>query len=103
MTTMKKTQDNSERPVGGHSSAPTCSLSIRNGYETRLRNRRVAVFLLSDGSFTFRFKRLENGKVMEESIRLSEEAVAATFDCVCNLTREFGPLGSLTANAKADE
>jgi hypothetical protein len=59
----------------------------RDGYSTgsglKLKNRRVEVFYNKrTDEWWLRYKRLVDGKVKRQQIRLSGEALSATFHCV---------------------
>lgn len=58
---------------------------IIDAVKVKLHNRRVMVFLLNDGSYAFKFKRLAEGIPVTESLRLSNEATEAMVSCLCEL------------------
>ena len=55
------------------------------GMKIKLKNRRVIGCRLSDGGFTFRFKRLVDGQVHIERLRLTEEAAKAVCQIIFTL------------------
>lgn len=56
-----------------------------DGLEARLKNRRVTALLQHDGSIQFVFRRLSEGEVMNQTIRLSVEAVASMYGMALRL------------------
>lgn len=59
------------------------SKQIGGAFKIKLRNRRVHARGFADGSYEFKFKRYDDKEgILTQSIRLSEEAVAAMWKLI---------------------